>query len=128
MPSKRFIRFLVAGGVAASLNFGSRFVFSMFMDFEFAIVCSYLVGMASGFIFFKLLVFGPTDNSVQTQISAYTVVNMIALLQTWVVALLMAKALVPMLGVEKGEALAHLCGIVVPAITSYFGHKYLTFK
>ena len=128
MPSKRFMRFLMAGGTAASLNFGSRFVFSTFMPFEFAIVCAFFVGLSSGFIFHKLLVFGPTDNSVRRQIGAYTAVNLIALLQTWVVTLLMANVLVPTLGVETGEGLSHLCGVIVPAVTSYLVHNYLTFK
>ncbi len=128
MPSKRFFKFLIAGGTAAALNFGSRFIFSEFMPFEYAIVCAFFVGLTSGFILNKTLVFGPTDNTVRTQIGAYVAVNLIALLQTWIVTLLMASALIPSLGVTIGEALAHLCGIVVPACTSYFGHKYLTFK
>jgi VIT1/CCC1 family predicted Fe2+/Mn2+ transporter len=26
------------------------------------------------------------------------------------------------------EALAHLVGVLVPVVTSYFGHKFLTFR
>lgn len=128
MLSRRVIKFLIAGAVAAALNFGSRFIFSEFMPFEYAIVCAFGVGLLSGFLLNKLVVFGPTDNALPSQISAYIGVNLFALLQTWLVTVLLAALLVPRIGSGAGEAIAHFFGVAVPAVSSYFGHKYFTFR
>jgi putative flippase GtrA len=54
---------------------------------------------------------------------------MVAVLQTLVISLLLARWLLPSLGiVEHAEALAHLAGVLVLVVTSYFGHKFLTFR
>ena len=48
---------------------------------------------------------------------------------TLVISLLLARWLLPSLGiVTHAEALAHLVGVLVPVVTSYFGHKFLTFR
>jgi putative flippase GtrA len=36
---------------------------------------------------------------------------------------------IPAFGVvNHAEAIAHLVGVLVPAVTSYFGHRMLTFR
>jgi len=98
------------------------------MPLAYAIVCAFCVGLLSGFLLNKLMVFGPTENALRLQISSYIGVNLFALLQTWLVTMLLAAFLVPRLGISYGEAVAHFCGVAVPAFTSYFGYKYLTFR
>ena len=88
LANSRFVRFLLAGGVAAALNFGSRFVFSAFMSFEYAVVCAFCVGLASGYTLNKYLVFAPSKKPVQTEMKIYVAVNMVALAQTWIVTML----------------------------------------
>jgi putative flippase GtrA len=59
----------------------------------------------------------------------YVLVNAFALIQTLAVSLILAKWVIPAVGYSANpEGPAHLVGVVVPAVTSYFGHKYLTFK
>ena len=54
---------------------------------------------------------------------------MLAVLQTLVVSLVLARWLLPALGVtQHAEAIAHAVGVAVPVVTSYFGHKLATFK
>jgi len=48
-----FVRYLVAGGVAAAANFGSRFVFSLWWPFEVAVTAAFLVGLVSGFFLMR---------------------------------------------------------------------------
>ena len=43
MIALEFPRFLIAGGIAAAANFGSRFVFSIFFSYAFAVFLAYLV-------------------------------------------------------------------------------------
>lgn len=98
------------------------------MNFEYAILCAFFVGLSSGFLLHKYCVFEPSARPMQSEMGAYFAVNMLALAQTWLVTLLLASRLVPLLGTHEGEAISHLCGILVPVVTSYFGHKYFTFK
>jgi len=129
MLNKQFLRFLVAGGIAAGANFGSRFVFSNFLGYASAVFFAYLVGMLVAFILMRGHVFNASGGALASQVSKFIGVNVLAVLQTLVISLLLARWLLPSLGiVAQAEALAHLAGVLVPVVTSYFGHKFLTFR
>jgi putative flippase GtrA len=50
-------------------------------------------------------------------------------MQTLVVSLTLAKWVLPRIGYSANpEGPAHLMGVMVPAVTSYFGHKFFTFR
>jgi putative flippase GtrA len=126
---KQFWRFLVAGAVAAAANFGSRFVFSLWVRYEWAIVLAFFVGLAVGFLLMRGYVFNAADKPFGRQAIIFSAVNLLALLQTLLVSLALDRWLLPALGVvSRTEALAHLVGILVPMVTSYFGHRMATFK
>lgn len=129
MLTPEFLRFLIAGGVAAGANFGSRFVFSMFLDYGFAVFFAYLVGMLVAFLLMRGHVFDAKGGSLAPQVAKFVGVNVVAVLQTLVISLVLARWVLPSFGiVEHAEALAHLVGVLVPVVTSYFGHKFLTFR
>lgn len=129
MLTPEFLRFLIAGGIAAGANFGSRFVFSMFLDYGFAVFFAYLVGMLVAFLLMRGHVFDAKSGPLAPQVAKFIGVNVVAVLQTLVISLILARWLLPSLGfVEHVEALAHLVGVLVPVVTSYFGHKFLTFR
>ena len=56
IPSRQFILFLFAGGLAAAVNFGSRIALSHWMDYVPSIIIAYLLGMMSAFMLNKLFV------------------------------------------------------------------------
>lgn len=126
--NKQFARFLVAGGLAAGSNFGSRFVFSIFLPYSVSIVFAYLVGMVVAFLLMRGHVFDARNGPVLPQVVKFTTINALAVLQTLVISLLLASWLSRWVNVDQPEALAHLIGVLVPVVTSYFGHKYLTFR
>lgn len=127
--TKQFSYFLMSGGVAAGLNWGSRFLFSEFVRFEVAVVLAFLVGLLSGFILMRVFVFDGIGKPVASQVGWYVIVNLFALLQTLAISVVLARWVLPSIGiVNGGEALAHLVGVLVPVVTSYFGHKLLTFR
>ncbi len=129
MAAKQITCFLVSGAVAALLNWGSRFLFSEFFRFEVAVVLAFLIGLLSGFVLMRVFVFNGTGKPIVPQAGKYIGVNLFALLQTIIISVVLARWLLPSLGViELAEAIAHLVGVVVPVITSYFGHKFLTFR
>jgi putative flippase GtrA len=126
---RRFGLFLVAGGIAAAANYGSRFGFSLWFSYPVAIVLAYLVGMTVAFLLMRQYVFDGRGKALGSQIGRFALVNVLAVLQTLVVSLVLARWLLPALGVtQHAEAIAHAVGVAVPVVTSYFGHKLATFK
>jgi putative flippase GtrA len=123
------IRFVIAGGIAALANFGSRIAFSLVLGYALAIVCAYLLGMAVAFVLNRRYVFPPGSNPLAAQIAWFVVFNALALAQTLVVSLLLARYALPALGWDwYAHEIAHAVGVAVPIVTSYFGHKHVTFR
>jgi putative flippase GtrA len=127
--SPNFVKFLLAGGMAAGANFFSRILFSNFMDYASAIVLAYLVGMVTAFLLMKLFVFEESRHGVRRQALYFTLINITAVLQTLLISLLLARIVFPAVGITRGqEELAHFIGICVPMVTSFLGHKYMSFR
>jgi putative flippase GtrA len=125
----RFARFLVAGGFAAVANWSSRFIFSTFVSYEVAVVLAFFVGLIIGFFLMRRWVFMVRGRSVARQAASYVAVNLLALAQTFVISVVLAKWALPAVGVEHGvEGIAHLVGVLAPVATSYFGHRQVTFR
>ena len=125
----QFMRYLLAGGLAASANYGSRFVFNVWMPFEIAVILAYMVGMFIGFILMRRFAFGEGNLPVGTQALWYVVVNIFAVAQTVVISSVLLRVALPSLGVYAyNEAVAHAVGVAMPIVSSYFGHKLLTFQ
>lgn len=127
--SRQFIVFLVTGGFAALINFGSRFFFSEFMGFEKAVLLAYLVGMVTAYVLAKIYVFKGTKNSTSKSFFLFCVVNIVAIIQTYIISVGLAGYLFPLVGFFiYPEAVAHAVGVILPVFTSYIGHKYLSFR
>jgi putative flippase GtrA len=125
---RRFILFLVAGGVAAAINIVSRIAFNWFMPYEAAIVAAYLVGMTAAYLLNKSFVFDPSGRGVSGEYLRFAVVNLAAIAQVWVVSVGLARILFAAIGFTwHSETVAHVIGVSVPIFTSYLGHKHFTF-
>jgi len=127
--SPQFIKFLMTGGVAAGVNFGSRFFFNQYVSFELAVILAYLMGMITAFLLAKLFVFKRSKNSTKKEIFYFTLVNVVAILQTYVISVGLANYIFPYFNFNfYPKATAHAIGVLFPAFTSFLGHKYLSFK
>lgn len=127
--SKEFLLFIVVGGFAALVNFLSRILYSEYVGFSFAIVFAYITGMITAFILNKIFVFEESSNSTGHEIFYFTLVNLAAILQTWLVSMALYHYVLMWLEVERYTMeIAHMAGVLVPVFSSYVGHKYLTFK
>ncbi|MGY5977947.1 GtrA family protein [Stenotrophomonas sp. FSL W7-1447] len=129
MISRQFLLFLIAGGLAACVNFGSRIALSQWLHYTPAIIIAYCLGMTTAFLLNRAFVFRSAANRMRSQAFWFIVVNLAAVLQTLAISLLLARWLLPQLGIDfHNETLAHAVGVAVPVLTSYFGHKYLSFR
>lgn len=101
----------------------------MWLRYEWAIVLAYLVGMAVAFILMRNYVFNASGKPPARQMLIFTTVNLLALLQTLLVSIALARWVLPHVGVvSRTEGIAHFVGVLVPVVTSYIGHRMFTFK
>lgn len=127
--SRQFLTFIITGGIAAAVNFGSRIVFSLWVDFSTAVILAYITGMVTAFILARAFVFQKSKTAFHRSAFFFIVVNLIAIAQTWLVSMLFAYYVLPALDVELFiHEIAHGIGVVMPVFTSYIGHKYWSFR
>lgn len=129
LPRLTPVRFVLAGGTAALVNFGARALLSLHFPYAIAIVLAYCLGMATAFMLNRRFVFRGSANRLHQQVAWFVAVNLLAMTQTLLVSLLLADVVLPRLGVTwHAEELAHAAGILIPIFTSYMGHKHWTFR
>lgn len=127
--SRQFLVFLLTGGTAAAVNFGSRIVYSRWLDFSSAVILAYITGMITAFVLAKLFVFKESQQSVHRSAAFFILVNLVAVLQTWAISMGLAYYLLPSLGITLfTREIAHAVGVAVPVFTSYIGHKRWSFR
>jgi putative flippase GtrA len=123
-----FARFMVAGGLAAIVNIGSRILLSFVMSYGLAIVVAYLIGMTTAYLLMKIFVFETSGKSVSHEYMRFGLVNLVALVQVWIVSEALDKWLFPALHFTwHAETVAHTIGVLSPVAASYLGHKSFTF-
>lgn len=127
--STQFIHFLFAGGFAAAVNFGSRFLYNMYTEFGTAVILAYLTGMVTAFVLTKLFVFEKSRHSTGKEFAYFTLVNAVAVIQTYIISVGLAEHLFPYMGMDLyPKAVAHGAGVIFPVFTSFVGHKYFSFR
>lgn len=128
--AKHFLVFALCGGLAACANLGSRWMLSHWLAYPVAISIAYGIGMLTGFLLFKFFVFDSGKSKrVLKETLWYIVVNIFALLQTLFISIFLAGYVFPWTGIDfYPHDVAHLIGVMVPVVTSYFGHKHFTFR
>ena len=85
--SKQFVAFLITGGLAAGVNFGSRIIYSHWLDFSSAIILAYLTGMVTAFVLAKLFVFKESKQALHHSAIYFVLVNLVAVAQTWLISM-----------------------------------------
>jgi putative flippase GtrA len=124
----RFARFLLVGGIAAALNVLSRIALNIVMSYEAAIVPAYVCGMTTAYMLNKLFVFTPSGRPVHDEYLRFTLVNLVALVQVWIVSVGLAFFIFPAIAFTwHSETIAHIVGVAIPTVTSYLGHRHFSF-
>ena len=124
----QFARFLLVGGIAAAVNILSRIALNLAMSYEAAIVVAYLCGMTTAYALNRLFVFAPSGRAVHDEYLRFTIVNLVALVQVWIVSVGLALFIFPLIGFTwHAETIAHIVGVIIPTFTSYLGHRYFSF-
>ena len=99
------------------------------LRFELAIIIAYLIGMLIAYILAKKFVFFNSKKSIKSSLAGFTVVNLLAIMQTWLVSIGIKAFLINLVeSIFITELIAHTSGVIVPVFTSFFGHKYISFN
>jgi putative flippase GtrA len=125
---RQFAFFVVAGGVAACVNWLSRIGFSAFTSLEIAVVAAYLVGMTTAYGLNRVFVFEKSGRSMRDEYARFAIVNVVALVQVFAVTIGLSRFAFPAIGFAwHPHEIAHAVGVASPILTSYIGHRYFTF-
>jgi putative flippase GtrA len=126
--TRQFATFVLAGGIAALVNWLSRIGLSALMSLEFAVVLAYLAGMTTAYGLNRLFVFEKSGRSMREEYGRFALVNVVALAQVFVVTIGLGRFLFPLVGFGwHPHEVAHAIGVASPILTSYAGHRYFTF-
>ena len=126
---RQFILFIITGGTSAIINIFSRIILSNFFRFEIAILISYGIGMITAFLLAKRYVFLNSNKSIKKSFPAFALVNLISVLQTFFVSIFIKSCLLILFNnLSIIELISHTCGLGILVFTSFYGHKYITFK
>ena len=126
---RQFILFIITGGTSAIINILSRIILSNFFRFEIAILISYGIGMITAFSLAKRYVFLNSNKSIKKSFPAFALVNLISVLQTFFVSIFIKSWLLILFkNLSIIELISHTCGLGILVFTSFYGHKYITFK
>ncbi len=125
----QFGRFLLVGGVAAGLQWTSRFLFSLYMPYAWAIVCAFFVGLFSGYCLNALFVFRGSRGSRIRQISYFSAINVLALPFVWGVSMVLgAWALPRIMPLGLAQSVGNGVGILSPVAFNFVLHRAVTFR
>ena len=125
---RQFLAFVLVGGFAAVVNVAARAVLNRFMSYDLAILLAYLCGMATAYLLNRRFVFQASGRSVHSELWRFTLVNLLAAAQVWVVSVGLARWLMPLVGFHwHAETVAHVIGVMAPVFTSYLAHKHFSF-
>ncbi len=131
MMGNEITRFLLAGGLAAAINWLARLTLSFALPLEMAILVAYAIGMLAGFFLYRHFVFGHATGSIGQQVMLFMGVNALGALLV-LAATLGLKTLIglaaPSLTPFIIETLAHGLAIGIGAVSNYLGHRALTFS
>jgi putative flippase GtrA len=127
--NSQFMRFLGGGGVALVCHWLSRFAFNAFVDYAWAIVLAYLVGVAVAFVLNKIYVFPHSNRSLKFEMFFFLLVNTAAFPVVWAVAYVFGEwVLAKYIDRPLALALAHGFAITLPVFVNFALHKLLTFR
>lgn len=124
------VRFLLAGGSAALINWLARFPLNLIFPYPIAVVGALAIGMTYGFVIYRQWAFGSTgQRSILLEVRDFLAVNAAGGAVT-VVCTVAANPALNALGFSPAvaEGAAHATGIGLGAIVNYIGHKTFTFR
>ncbi len=126
--SKRYLKFLAAGGIAALAHWASRIVLSGYVDFFASLVISYVVGLIFAYLLNRKYVFPESELPMKHQVSRFFLINIITMPAVWLTSIGLDHAFYFIDDKLIRQSIAHAFAVMLPAVSSYFFYKVFAFK
>lgn len=127
-PSPAFVKFVAIGGFASLVNLLARIVINRTSSYEVAIVGAFFVALITAFELNRAFVFNDTPGRWWPRFGRFFLVNLVALVQVFVISVGLARLLFPAIGMAfHPDTVAHAIGLVAPLFTSFWFHRVFTF-
>jgi len=85
--------------------------------------------MITAYLLSRLFVFAQSGKHPTYELLHFSLVNLVAVIQVWLISVGLAEYFFPYINFNfYPEEIAHAISLVIPVISSYFGHKYYTFR
>ena len=125
-----FVRFLISGGTATVGNLATVWVARHFVSFEWSLVAGVASGSTISFLMSKIFAFrSRTWGRARGEAARFALVYGVGLVLYWSVSVA-ARPMFVIAHVQPqwADMGAVLSGAVVMTLTSYFGHRFFTYR
>jgi putative flippase GtrA len=126
--TRQFFNFLVVGGLAATLHWLSRILFSSWLTFSWSVVAAFAVGITTAFTLNCIFVFRNSVKPVHKQARDFFMVNLLFFPVIWGISISLNHAFLSIGMTYHTEALAHGIAIITPTFATFLIYKFFTFK
>ena len=125
-----FSRFVLSGAVAALGNFLTVWLLRHYQSYEVSVLLGAVAAAAISFVLFKSYAFESRSwRRAPAEVSRFTVVYALGSAVYWTVAVLLGAYVLPgVLPPAAAEAFGVLLGAAAMSLTSYFGHRFFTYR
>lgn len=113
------------------MNFGSRFVYNIFISFWLSVVLAYFTGMLVNFALSRKYVFDSYAGATfRNTLLKFAFITLIGLGVTTIISVVALELIRANTGIQEdsAKAAAHILGIGAAFFASFFGHKFITFR
>lgn len=130
MIKKQLFKFILVGGLSASVNIGSRVFYNIYVNYTTAIIIAFFTALTIAFILNKHYVFEKSIHKYWIiEYYYFFIVNIFGLVQTMIISLFLSNYFFDYISFNFcPELIAHSIGVIVPVFTSFIGHKYFSFR
>jgi putative flippase GtrA len=124
------VRFLIAGGGATVGNLATVWVVRHFASFEWSLVAGIAAGSTLSFVMSKLFAFRSRKwNNAPGELGRFALVYGAGLILYWLVSITARQLLVAAhVQPQVADMSAVLSGAAVMTVSSYFGHRFFTYR
>jgi putative flippase GtrA len=127
---REFGRFVLTGVIATVGNLAAVWLARQIVAFEIALLAGLATGLTVSFVLSKMFAFGsPSWNRASGEASRFLVVYAVGCVTYWAVAVVTARlAAAHGFAAEIRDIVSALVGAGTMTFTSYFGHRFFTYR
>ncbi|MDD3048710.1 MAG: GtrA family protein [Bacilli bacterium] len=119
---KKFVRFLIVGGINTIVGYGTFALFLFFnCHYYFAYIMSYIIGVANSYLWNKFFTFKSEGKSYK-ELFRFICVYLVS----FAIGSLTLYLIVDVFNIN--EYLAGLLNLIITTLISWFGHNKFSFK